>query len=228
MTESEAGVGRADTRAKGPSPLERLQRVARRVATGCDRHRKVVQAAVEIVGSDAASIQVYDHDRRGLRLVGWHGFDPASAAFWRLVAPESASTCGLALTAGTRVVVPDVEAAAALAGSDDLHEYRRSGLRAVQPTPLFTGDGRVVGMLSTHWRSPHEVRAEELRRIDLLQGGTRAAIEAARLGQKERDRPPPVLPEMVNGHPRHQHRKAWGRVPRHRWFNEAVLRLRTR
>src|SRR5262249_62130325 len=54
------------------------------------------------------------------------------------------------------------------------HEYRRSGLRAVQPTPLFTGDGRVVGMLSTHWRSPHEVRAEELRRIDLLAGVVRA------------------------------------------------------
>ena len=81
---------------------------------------------MEIVGSDAASIQVYDPDERGLRLVGWRGFDPASAAFWRLVVPESASTCGLALAAGTRVVVPDVETAAALAGSEDMHEYRRS------------------------------------------------------------------------------------------------------
>jgi len=37
-----------------------------------------------------------------------------------------------------------------LAGTDDLHEYRRSSLRAVQSTPLLTADGQVVGMLSTH------------------------------------------------------------------------------
>lgn len=78
------------------------------------------------------------------------------------------------LAAGSRVVVPDVEAAAALAGSEDLHEYRRSGLRAVQSTALLTVEGRVAGMLSTHWRSPHDVRAEELRRIDLLVGVVRA------------------------------------------------------
>jgi hypothetical protein len=160
-----------------------------------------VEAAVEIVGSDAASVQVYDPDERGLRLVGWHGFDPASAAFWRLVVPESASTCGLALAAGTRVVVPDVEAAPALAGSEDLHEYRRSGLRAVQSTPLLTDDGRVVGMLSTHWRSPHEVRAEELRRIDVLAGMARARraklldwAEKTDIARRQYHR------KMVNGH----------------------------
>jgi hypothetical protein len=161
-------VARADSGAKSSSPVECLQRVARSAATGSERYREVVEAAVEIVGSDAASVQVFDHDQGGLRLAGWRGFDPASAAFWGLVVPESASTCGLALAAGTRVVVPDVEAAATLAGSDDLHEYRRSGLRAVQSTPLVTSEGRVVGMLSTHWQRPHEVRAEELRLIDVL------------------------------------------------------------
>jgi hypothetical protein len=79
----------------------------------------------------------------------------------------------LALAAGNQVIVPDVEAAAALADSEDLHEYRRSGLRAVQSTPLRADDGRVIGMLSTHWRGPHEVRAEELHLIELL---TRLAV----------------------------------------------------
>ena len=168
MTEPEAGALCSDGRGDWLSPLERLQRAARNIAAGSDRYREVVEAAVEIVGSDAASIQVLDHDRGGLRLVGWRGFDPASAEFWGLVVPESASTCGLALAGGDRVVVPDVEAASALAGSEDLEEYRRSWLRAVQSTPLVAGDGRVLGMVSTHWRQPHEVPAEELLAIDLL------------------------------------------------------------
>lgn len=128
---------------------------------------------MEIVGSDAASVQLADDGGRGLRLVGWRGFDPASAAFWDLVVPQSASTCGLALARGERVVVPDLEQAAELAESEDLVEYRRSGLRAVQSTPLVD-DGRVVGMLSTHWRDPHAITAEELGAVDLLAWVVRA------------------------------------------------------
>ena len=168
MTEPEVGGPCSDGRGDRLSPFERLQRAARNLAAGGDRSCEVVQAAVEIVGSDAASIQVLDRDRGGLRLVGWRGFDPTSAEFWGLVVPDSASTCGLALARGDRVVVPDVEAAVELAGSEDLEEYRRSGLRAVQSTPLVAADGRVLGMVSTHWREPHEVRAEALLAIDVL------------------------------------------------------------
>lgn len=168
MTESELGAARGNGRAERLSPFEHLQRVARNIAAGNDRYREVVEAAVEIVGSDAASIQVLDHDRGGLRLVGWRGFDPASAEFWGLVVPDSACTCGLALARGDRVVVSDLEAAVELAGSDDLEEYRRSGLRAVQSTPLVAGDGGVLGMVSTHWRQSHQVCTGELMAIDLL------------------------------------------------------------
>lgn len=168
MTESEVGTTRSAARAKRLSPLERLQQMARNIAAGNDRYPQVVDAAVEVVRSDAASVQVLDPDRGGLRLIGSRGFVPASAQFWKLVVPESASTCGLALAGGDRVVVSDVETAAALADSEDLEEYRRSGLRAVQSTPLAAEDGRVCGMLSTHWRRPHEVRDEELLVIDLL------------------------------------------------------------
>lgn len=116
----------------------------------------------------AASIQVVDEERGGLRLVGSRGFHPTSAAFWELVVPDSASTCAMALAGGDRVVVPDLEAAEALAGTADLHEYRRSGLRAVQSTPLLGRDGRVVGMISTHWRQPRKPAADELLLVDLL------------------------------------------------------------
>lgn len=132
--------------------------------------------AVETARSDAASIQIYDDEVSGLRLAGWRGFHPASAAFWDIVVPASASTCGMALVTGDRVVVPDVEAEAALAGSDDLQEYRRSQLRGVQSTPLVAVDGRVMGMVSTHWRTPHESSAAELRRIDALARQCAAAV----------------------------------------------------
>ncbi len=158
------------------------------MTTAAGAYRHFLDAAVEVAGSDAASVQVYDDERCGLRLAGWRGFHPASAAFWQLVVPESASTCGMALVTGDRVVVPDLETEEALADSEDLYEYRRSRLSAVQSTPLVADDGRIVGMISTHWRTPHEPSAAELLRIDVLAGRCAAAVA------RERERPSVELP----------------------------------
>ena len=56
-------------------------------------------------------------------------------------------------------------------------------------------------MLSTHWRSPHEIRAEELRRIDVLAGVARARraklldwAEQTEIARRQYHR------KMVNGH----------------------------
>src|SRR4029450_13781110 len=38
---------------------------------------------------------------------------------------------------------------------------RRSGIRAVQSTPLRSRSGRLLGMLSTHWRAPPTPTAED-------------------------------------------------------------------
>lgn len=168
------------------------------MSTAAGSFSSFLDAAVEIAGSDAASVQVVDEERSGLRLVAWRGFHPASAAFWELVVPESASTCGMALVTGERVVVSDLEAEAALADSDDLHEYRRSRLRSVQSTPLVADDGFVVGMISTHWRRPREPRDAELRRIDSLARKCAAAVAGDRGRSADEQSARTVLLHEVN------------------------------
>ena len=55
-----------------------------------------------------------------------------------------------------------------MAGTQDHQEYRRSGIRAVQSTPLRSRSGRPLGMLSTHWRTPHDPTDEDFRFFDVL------------------------------------------------------------
>src|SRR5262249_20228547 len=69
-----------------------------------------------------------------------------------------------------------------MADSADLQEYRRSGIRAVQSTPLMSRSGRMIGMISTHWRRPHRPTERELGRLDLL---ARQAAEPIQRGQAE-------------------------------------------
>ncbi|HEV7928824.1 MAG TPA: ATP-binding protein, partial [Nitrosospira sp.] len=51
---------------------------------------------------------------------------------------------------------------------EDLDFYRVSGMRASQSTPLISREGRVVGILSTHWRDVHYLSDRELRLLDML------------------------------------------------------------
>jgi PAS domain S-box-containing protein len=124
---------------------------------------------MELMASDAASVQMLAADHPSLRLLAWKNFHPDSAAFWQQVAPAGAgSTCGRALRYNERVVVADVEACDFMAGTEDLREFRRSGIRAVQSTLLRARSGRPLGMISTHWRSPHTPTDDDFSFFDVL------------------------------------------------------------
>jgi PAS domain S-box-containing protein len=140
----------------------------------------ILDAAVSMMSSDMASMQLLDPERNQLRLLAWKGFHPQSAAFWEWVNLDSASTCGLALSTGCRMVAADIETCEFMAGTADLEEYRRSGIRAVQSTPLMSRSGQLIGMISTHWREPHQPTERALWRLDVLARQAADLIERSR------------------------------------------------
>ncbi len=127
---------------------------------------RICEAARTLMRSDAASVQVYDHPSSRLRLAGHVGFHLDSAAFWAWVDAGTASACGRALNAGERVVLADVDTFEADPG--DHEAWRKSGIRSVQSTPLVTRRGQMVGMMSTHWRHPHQPTNGDYRFFDIL------------------------------------------------------------
>ena len=131
-------------------------------------YEHVLDAAIELMSADMGSMQVFHPERSELRLLAERGFHPQSAAYWKCVRVDSGSTCGMALSAGCRIVVPDIESCEAMVGTADLNAYRRSGIRAVQSTPLIARSGRLLGMISTHWRKRHHPTERELQPLDVL------------------------------------------------------------
>ncbi len=129
---------------------------------------KIVDAAIALMRSQAASIQLLDPETEELRLLAWKGFHPDSAKHWERVSIKSGTSCGAALRYGERTVVPDVNRAEILQGSDSLAHYRLSGIVAIQSTPLISRGGRKVGMLSTHWSHPYEPSERDCALLDVL------------------------------------------------------------
>lgn len=107
-------------------------------------------------------------NRTQLQLIANEGLDDSAVAYWRRVHPGRATTCGKALQTRARVVVPDFETCDFIAGSDDLVAFRAAGVRAAQSTPLLTRNGRLVGMITTHWTRAHAPQARELRLLGIV------------------------------------------------------------
>ena len=134
-------------------------------------YQKIVDAAALIMRSDFASIQVYSPGRGDggeLKLLAHRGFTPEAAHHWGWVSRASATSYGASLRIQARVIVPDVEAHDVAIRHDDLAVIRRTGIRAMQTTPLVSRDGQLLGMLSTHWGRVYSPTERDLRLFDVL------------------------------------------------------------
>lgn len=160
-----------------------LQTISTRLiseSTEASLFAQIVEAAMELMGSDAASVQMLAADGESLTLLGWRNFHRTSAAFWQRVTVDAGSTCAVALRDNVRVLVTDVDSCEFMAGTQDLEEYRRSGIRAVQSTPLRSREGRPLGMISTHWHAPHTPTEDDFRLFDVLVRQAADLIERTR------------------------------------------------
>jgi PAS domain S-box-containing protein len=126
-----------------------------------------------------------------LRLLAFRGFNAQAAKFWESVRADSESTCGAALHTGKRVIAPDVDKCDFMAGTEDQATYLQTGIHAVQTTPLLSRSGKMLGMISTHWRAPHQPSERDLRLLDILARQAadllerKQAEEALRLAEQE-------------------------------------------
>jgi PAS domain S-box-containing protein len=132
---------------------------------------KIVDAVAAVMRSDFATMQMLYPDRgpQGeLRLLASKGLTPEGAKVWEWVRFDTDSTCGQALRTGKRAIAPDVETCDFLAGTGGMMALLDAGIRAGQSTPLFSRGGKMLGMISSHWRKPHVPTDRDLRLLDIL------------------------------------------------------------
>lgn len=136
-----------------------------------DIYEEFVDAAMVLMHSDFGSMQMLrseDGALQRLELIVQRNFVPEAVEFWHWVDSGEATSCGMALRAGTRVIVEDMDAEPFMRGTPDLDMSHLCGMRSVQSTPLRSRTGRPLGMISTHWRQPHSPTERELRLLDIL------------------------------------------------------------
>lgn len=148
---------------------------------------QLLDASRQIMGSDFASIQMFDANRDELRLLGHRGFTPEAERYWSCVYSASETSGGAALRLRERVIVPDLQAPEAPPGNGHFAMFAKTGIRAIQSTPLMSRAGHLLGVLSTHWRVPYQPPERDLRLLDVLARQAGDLIERVRAEEKMRE-----------------------------------------
>jgi len=132
--------------------------------SAADVYEQLLNSAMEVMQSDLASIQLYSQTSEQLKLMATRNFHPTSIDFWHTVSAASGSVCGEALRKRTRITISDIETVAFV--KDEIEIFRVSGIRAVQSTPLVSPQGKIIGMISTHWKEEHQFSQEDFKYFD--------------------------------------------------------------
>ncbi len=150
--------------------MRRLNEISARLVHQGDLEallEEILDAAIEVTRADFGNVQMLDGASGALRIVAQRGFPQEFLDFFGEV-HDGAAACGAAMQSRRRVVVEDVAADPMFRGTRAREVMLAAGALAVQSTPLVSRTGTLLGMLSTHYRTPRRPVERELHLLDLL------------------------------------------------------------
>jgi hypothetical protein len=126
-----------------------------------------LDSAVAHFGADFGTVQLYDPERRSLRIVAQRNCPARFMAYFESVG-NATTSCGTALKRRQRVVVGDVATDPLFAGKDATRVLMDCGIRAMHSTPLFCRPARLRGMLTLHYRDARRPPDAQFAFADVL------------------------------------------------------------
>ena len=144
---------------------------------------ETLDASIALMRADMGNVQLLNPQSRTLEISVHRGFRQDFLDYFRTVSIDDASACGRAMRSGERILIEDVLT------DPDYAPHRliaaSAGYRAVQSTPLIGRNHQLLGMLSTHWRTPHRPAERDLRLLDLYAREAAGCIEWMQLLESE-------------------------------------------
>ncbi len=169
--------------------MTRLQEVSRQLVHDGDLTallQEIVDTAIELTGADMGNLQFFEPTSDTLRIVASRGFKRPFLDFFKEVHDGEGASCGLASQKRQRIIIEDVASSPVFVGTPALEVMLVAGARACQSTPLLSRSGQLVGVMSTHYRTPHRFKDRDFKVVDLLARQAADWIERIRAVEMQR------------------------------------------
>jgi PAS domain S-box-containing protein len=126
---------------------------------------EVLASAIELQSADMGSVHIFNADTGTFRVATQRGFNRELLEEFVSRGFDPRSACGRAFRTGMRSIIDDVRLDPDY--TDFLPFAEAAGYRTIQSTPLISRRGKLLGLLSTHFRAPRKFDSRELRMLDL-------------------------------------------------------------
>jgi PAS domain S-box-containing protein len=143
-----------------------------------------VETAIDVIGADKGNLQLYDEATGNLRIVAHCGFERPFLDHFAVV--RGADSAGSeAARRRDQVFIEDVstsvfdEAALAI--------LRGAAVESVLSTPMVSRDGRLLGVISTHWAEPRRPDPDRMRTLEIVVRQAADALEHRRQEERLRE-----------------------------------------
>ncbi len=131
-----------------------------------NRLHEILETAIALSGADFGNIQLLGRDGV-LKIIAERGFSDKWLQYWETVSTLQGS-CGKALGDAERIIVPDVRKSLIFTKDDSLDIQLNENVHAVQSTPIFSRNGQILGIFSTHYKKPVVFEPKDFLIIDAL------------------------------------------------------------
>jgi GAF domain-containing protein len=129
-----------------------------------ERFENILQQAMMMNGTKAGTLQMVNSKDNSLDLIVSYGLSEEFVTHFKKVTLNDGSVCSRAMEAGKTIFIEDLT-------KDELfvkHLYLaiQNNIVAIQSTPLICRNGRLIGMVSTHFKTPKKLSKETLAKFE--------------------------------------------------------------
>jgi GAF domain-containing protein len=160
----------------------RVRQLCAETADATDLHEALPRAldgAIALTGADMGNIQLVDPPTGTLAIAAQRGFARPFLEFFAVIMAETDFACGVAFATRQRVLISDVASSPVFVGTPARQVMLDAGARAVHSTPIVGASGRVLGVISTHWRRHHPQADYDAQLIAAIADAIAARVEQA-------------------------------------------------
>jgi GAF domain-containing protein len=123
----------------------------------------LLQTGIDLSQTSLGNIQLMNWKAGCLRIRAQRGFDEGFLKFFERVRIEDGSACARALRNREAIVIEDIMTDEEFSACRKIVSH--AGVRAVQPTPILSSSGALLGVMSTHFIANHRPTRIELREL---------------------------------------------------------------
>lgn len=145
---------------------------------------EIIDAAISITHADKGLFQLADEETGLLKCIASRGFGPTFLEHMETF-PIRMETCATAFQRQERFIIENISEQSVLTGTDYIDPLLAEGMHAVQATPLKSSSGKILGILSTHYRNWCRPEPQDFQMMDLL---ARLSVDIIERGQWIRER----------------------------------------